>query len=89
MLVLLNGNQYNSVAEGEDVTGATTTIDGTSGATSQHEHMEVQLDTGVLGTVAHDHLGMILRRSGGTCAVDVDLIEVHFEILMNKLGEPT
>jgi hypothetical protein len=82
--------EYNCVGEGENVTGATTTISAISGATALHEHIDVTLVTGITGAAAHDIIGMILRHTnGGTIGVDVDLIEVHFEVLVDKLGEAT
>ena len=82
--------EYNNVAEGESVTGATTTISGISGATAQHDLTRVKLTTGILGAVAHDAIGMILSHTGGgTIGVNVDLIDVHFEFTMDKLGEAT
>ena len=74
----------------EDVTGATSTIAGTSGATAQHELTRVQLATGITGAVAGDVIGMILKHiGGGTIGVNVDLVQVHFHLTMDKLGEPT
>jgi len=82
--------EYRNVAEGESVVGATTTISGISGATAQHDLARVQLTTGIIGAVAHDDIGLILSHTnGGTIGVNVDLINVHFEFLMDKLGEST
>ena len=81
--------EYRCVAVGEDLTGATATISGISGATAQHELTRVTLTTGIVGAVAHDDIGLIVRHTnGGTIGVNVDLVQVHFEFIMNKLGEP-
>ena len=80
--------EYNNVAVGESVTGATSTISGISGATAQHDLTRVQLTTGIVGAVEHDAIGLILSHTnGGTIGVNVDLIDVHFEFIMDKLGE--
>ena len=80
--------EYNNVAVGESVTGATTTISGISGPTAQHDLTRVELTTSIIGAVAHDDIGMILSHTnGGTIGVNVDLIDVHFEFIMDKLGE--
>ena len=82
--------EYNNVAVGESVTGATTTISGISGPTAQHDLTRVELTTSIIGAVAHDDIGMILSHTnGGTIGVNVDLIQVHFEFVMDKLGQPT
>ena len=86
------GLEYRVIEPGETVTGATTTILGTSpGTHAQHVLVGTPLDTGILGVVAHDVIGLRLYRdvSGDTLAVDADLIQVHFEFIMDKLGEPT
>ena len=82
--------EYNNVAVDESVTGATTTISGISGPTAQHDLTRVELTTSIIGAVAHDDIGMILSHTnGGTIGVNVDLIQVHFEFVMDKLGQPT
>lgn len=86
------GLEYRTIEPGEDVTGMTTTILGTSpGTHAQHDLVRTTLATGITGTVAHDVIGLRLYRdvSGDTLAVNADLIQVHFRLMMNKLGEPT
>ena len=82
--------EYNNVEVGELVTGATTTIHKTSGATAVNRLERVTLTTGIVGAVADDDIGMILKYTNvGTCGVNVDLIQVHFHFLVDKLGEST
>ena len=91
------GLEYRVVASdvpgpvGELVTGATTTILGTSvGNHLQHELVRTTLATGIVGALPHEIIGMRLYRdiSGDTLAVDADLIQVHFMYTVNKLGHP-
>ena len=77
---------------GELVTGATTTIYGTSiGDHIQHELVRTTLATGIVGAVAHELIGLRLFRDidAGTLAVDADLIQVHFMYIADKLGHAT
>ena len=83
--------EYNCVAVGENVAGATTTIAATSGASVVDLLQRTTLVTGITGAVAHDIIGMRLYRDVGTGTLtgDAILIDVHFEFTMDKLGEPT
>lgn len=82
--------EYKSAAVGEDIVVGTTTISGISGITSQHDLTRVMLTTGIVGAVAQDVIGLKLSHTGGgTIGVNVDLIQAHFEFLMDKLGEPS
>lgn len=84
--------EYRTIEPGEDVTGATTTILGTSpGAHAQHDFVRTQLATGITGAVARDIIGLRLYRdvSGDTLGVNADLVQVHFAFIMDKLGEAT
>lgn len=86
------GIEYKSIMAGEALVGGTTTRTETSpGGHTSGQLVRTTLTTGVTGTVAHDVLGIRLYRdvSADTLATDAELIEVHFEILMDKLGEPT
>lgn len=85
--------EYRVIEPGEDVTGATTEINATSpGNHAQHDLVRTQLGTtGITGAVAHDVIGLRLYRNvaGDTLAVDGDMIQVHFEFIMDKLGAAT
>ena len=82
--------EFNCVALGENVAGATTTIAATSAASVVDELQRTTLVTGITGAVAHDIIGMRLYRDVGTGTLtgDAILLDVHFEVLMDKLGEP-
>ncbi len=85
------GLEYKNVAVGEALVGGTTTILGTSpGGHTTGTLVRTTLATGIVGAVEHDVIGLRLYRdiSGGTLAVDASLIEVHFEVTEDKLGQP-
>ena len=85
------GMEYRVIQPGEDVTGATSTILGTSpGTHGQHELVRTPLTTGIVGAVAHDIIGLRLYRdvSGDNLGVDADMIQLHFMFTVDKLGEP-
>ncbi len=80
---------YILVASGETVDGATTTIPKTTGGShTVGELVRTTLDTGIIGAVAGEMLGLCLWRdvSEDTLATDAKLIQVHFRITVDKLG---
>lgn len=84
--------EYITVAPGEAVAGGTTTIHKVSaGNHTSGNLVRTTLDTGIVGAVAHDDLGLRLYRdvSEDSLGVDACLIQVHFQFIMDKLGQPT
>lgn len=84
--------EYINVAEGEAVAGGTTTIHKVSaGNHTSGNLVRTILDTGIVGAVAHDDLGLRLYRdvSEDTLGTAACLIQVHFQFTMDKLGQPT
>lgn len=88
--------EYITIAPGEAVDGATTTIHKMSaGNHTSGTLVRTTLDTGIIGAVAHDDLGLRLYRdvepvsgSEDTLGTDACLIQVHFQFIMDKLGQP-
>ena len=84
--------EYINVAPGEAVAGGTATIHKVSaGNHTSGNLVRTTLDTGIVGAVSHDDLGLRLYRdvSEDTLGVDACLIQVHFCFIMDKLGQPT
>lgn len=84
--------EYKSIEPDEALVGGTTTIAATSpGGHTSGQMVRTTLLVGITGAVAHDVLGLRLFRESGddTLAVDAELIQAHFEFLMDKLGQPT
>lgn len=84
--------EYINLASGEAVAGGTATITTTTGGThATGTLIRTSLAGGVAGSVAEDVLGMRLWRdiSEDTLAVDACMIMVHFQFILDKLGEAT
>lgn len=83
--------EYICVEPGENVAGATTTISATSGASVVDQLQRTYLVTGITGAESHDIVGLRLYRDVGTGTLvgDAIMIDVHFQFIMDKLGEPT
>ena len=84
--------EYINLATGESVVGDTATISKTSGEDNTIETLvRTTLNTGITGAVAHDVIGLRLYRdaSADTLNRDAELVQVHFEFTMDKLGKPT
>ena len=86
------GLEYINLTTGETVDGATTTIHKeTDGSHTTGKLIRTTLSTGIIGAVAHDVIGLRLFRDSSEDSLDTDAcgIQVHFEFLMDKLGEAT
>ncbi len=89
------GVEYINVATGEAVVGGTSTITGTSaGNHTSGQKVNTALNTGIVGAVAEDSLGIRIYRDADdgvndTLAVDADLISLHLHFIIDKLGQPT
>ena len=84
------GVEYKNITSGEALVGGTTTTTKVSaGGHTSGQLVRTVFDTGITGAVAHDVLGVRLYRdvSADTMAADAELVQVHFEFLMDKLGE--
>ena len=82
--------EYINLATGESVVGGTATISKTSAINSPLETLvRTTLNVGITGAVAHDVIGLRLYRdaSGDTLNRDAELVQVHFEFTMDKLGK--
>ena len=84
------GIEYRCICSEGVVDGTTTTVlQITAGGHTTGQLVRTVFDTGIIGACAHDDLAVRLYRdvSADSLAVDACVIEVHFEILMDKLGE--
>jgi len=82
---------YIDLAEGSIIDGATTTISKvTIGNHVTGKSVRTVLAPDLTELVAHHNLGLRIWRdeSEDTLAVDACLMDVHFEIIQDKLGEP-
>lgn len=82
---------YIDLAEGDLVGGSAVTVSKTSpGSHVTGTMVRTSLAPNVLGLVAHNALGLRLWRDESEDTLDTDacLIEVHFEFIEDKLGEP-
>ena len=86
------GIEYQFLAQGGAVDGTTTTILGTSaGNHTTGTLVRTEIDTGMVGALEGEILGMRLYRdiSGDTLAADAELIQVHLHYVMDTLGGAT
>ena len=84
--------EYKTIAPGEAIAGGTTTIHKVSaGNHTSGNLVRTTLDTGIVGAVVHDDLGLRLYRdvSEDSLATDACMIQVHFQFIMDQLGQPT
>jgi len=82
--------EYRSVAEGEVIDDSVTTISKhTAGSHDANKLIRTELDTGIIGAVAHDVLLLHLSRDGVTDSLTSDacLLQVHFEYQRDTHGE--
>ena len=84
------GVEYINLETGDTIAGTTATIIKTS--TGNHPTgtlIRTKFTDKIIGAVAHDGLGMRLYRDASADTLDTDacLLQVHFEFLMDKLGE--
>ncbi len=84
--------EYNNLAIGDAVDGTTTNISKVSAGTHPTgTKVRTVLTTGITGTVARGVIGLKLSRdiSEDTLDTDAEMIQVHFEFVMDKLGQAT
>lgn len=82
--------EYLTIADGETVDGSTTTINvTTAGSHPTGKKVSSTLNTGIVGAVGHDTLGMRLYRdvSEDSLNTDAELLKVHLDVTCDKLGE--
>lgn len=87
------GLEFINLATGETVAGSTTAITGKSAA-SQASGTEIstELDTGIIGSVCEDNIGLRIYRNtddgvNDTLLVDACLIQLHLHFTIDKLGK--
>lgn len=87
------GIEFINIATGETVAGSTTIITGKSAASqASGKKIITSLDTGIIGSVVDDDLGIKIYRNADdgvndTLDVDACLIKVHLHFIADKVGE--